>query len=76
MSIVSRISLSDLELSDRRITSLPSSRTRTGYGRRLPTCQMVRINRRWRRVYVCLWSNSGTCYIDGARRGEWIVVDD
>jgi hypothetical protein len=37
--------------------------TRTGYGPKIPTPYMVRFNGRWRRVYCCIYSNSGTCYI-------------
>lgn len=42
--------------------------TATGYGRRIPSRKMVFFNGRWRRVYVCQFSNSGTAYI-----GEWVV---
>jgi len=41
------------------------SQTASGYGRRLTTAHMVLVNGRWRRVYCCCFSNSGTCYIDG-----------
>lgn len=74
MSIVGRINLHAIPASEQRVTASPVVRTRTGYGSRLPTCQMVRVNRRWRRVYVCIWSNSGTAYIDAP--GGWIVVDN
>ena len=39
------------------------SYTRSGYGRRIPTRHMIRLNRRWRRVYCCVYSNVGTCYV-------------
>ena len=39
------------------------SYTRTGYGPRIPTVNQVWYGGRWRRVYVCIWSNSGTCFI-------------
>jgi hypothetical protein len=39
------------------------SYTRSGYGRRIPTRYMIRLNKRWRRVYCCQYSNAGTCYI-------------
>jgi hypothetical protein len=44
------------------------SYTRTGYGRKIPTSKMVRLDgcHRWRRVYCTIYSNIGTC---------WIVVD-
>ena len=37
--------------------------TATGYGKRIPTRHMVKFNGRWRRVYCCIYSNIGTCYI-------------
>ena len=39
------------------------SYTATGYGRRIPTSHMVHFNGKWRRVYCCIFSNSGTLYI-------------
>ena len=44
------------------------SYTASGYGKRIPTRTMVRFNGKWRRVYCCVYSNSGTCYI-----GKWIT---
>ncbi len=37
--------------------------TRSGYGRRIPTRYMIRLNNRWRRVYYCQHSNAATCYV-------------
>ena len=56
--------------------------TASGYGRRIPTPYMVKLpgSPRWRRVYCCIYSNSGTCYIEDRRnpgsngRPGWIVV--
>jgi len=45
----------------RRVDS-PHYRTQSGYGKKLPTDAMIRYRKRWRRVYVCIYSNSGTCY--------------
>lgn len=39
------------------------SYTATGYGRKIPTDYMVNYLGRWRRVYCCVFSNSGTLYI-------------
>lgn len=39
------------------------SYTASGYGRKIPTDYMVRYNGRLYRVYCCIFSNSGTCYI-------------
>ncbi len=48
--------------------------TATGYGRKIPTARMVRLpgSPRWRRVYCCIFSNIGTCYV--ARGPGWIVI--
>lgn len=47
--------------------------TSTGYGRKIPTSHMVLWCNKWQRVYCCVYSNSGTCYI---LQGEnWITVD-
>ena len=39
------------------------SYTASGYGKRIPTCHMVQWQGKWRRVYCCIYSNSGTYYI-------------
>ena len=45
----------------------------SGYGKRIPTEHMVRFNGKWRRVYCCQFSNSGTCYI--GKLSENFIVD-
>jgi len=57
------------------------SYTASGYGQRIPTSYVVRVDGRWRRVYCCCYSNLGTCYIEGPRdpatgRKAWRIVDD
>ena len=49
--------------------------TATGYGAAIPSRQMVRFNGRWRRVYVRIYSNSGTAYIRTGK-GESITVQE
>ena len=56
--------------------------TASGYGRRIPTSYMVQLpgSPRWRRVYCCIYSNSGTCYVDGPEKNpaggkKWIIID-
>ena len=55
--------------------------SRTGYGRRIPTVHQYKVGNRWRRVYVCIFSNAGTAYIEAKERDPmtgrkaWIVVD-
>jgi len=50
------------------------SYTATGYGRKIPTRTMVRLpeSSRWRRVYCCIFSNAGTCYVESPQ--GWIVI--
>lgn len=46
--------------------------TATGYGRKIPTAFMVWVGAKWRRVYCCVYSNSGTCYIGNIKDGNII----
>jgi hypothetical protein len=42
----------------------PRSRSRTGYGPKEPTSWELQIDgKRWHRVYVMIWSNSGSAYV-------------
>ena len=59
--------------------------TRSGYGGRIPTARMVQLpgSPRWRRVYVAIWSNSGTAYVEDRAasklpngRYPWIIIRD
>lgn len=46
--------------------------TATGYGSAIPTEYMVMFNGRWRRVYCCIYSNSGTLYLKpGRHQGQY-----
>ena len=49
--------------------------TASGYGRKIPTRHMVKLpeSNRWRRVYCCIYSNIGTCYVTSGN--DWIVID-
>jgi len=49
------------------------SYTQSGYGRKIPTSHMIKWGNKWRRVYCCIYSNSGTCYILQGK--DWIVVN-
>jgi hypothetical protein len=46
--------------------------TASGYGAKLPTEWKVFDNNRWKRVYCCIYSNSGTLYI--LRNGKEITL--
>jgi hypothetical protein len=50
------------------------SETASGYGGRLRSTKMLRINgeKVWRRVYVMCYSNSGTAYVN-VKGEKWIV---
>jgi hypothetical protein len=46
-----------------RAHNLGLMQTATGYGKRIATATMLKYNGKWRRVYCCIFSNVGTCYI-------------
>ena len=48
--------------------------TASGYGARIPSHYMAQWRGRWRRVYVCIYSNSGTAFI-GKSLSSGIRVD-
>ena len=54
-------------------TECPYSNSKTGYGDKIPTQRMVYIANRWRRVYCCIYSNIGTCYV--LIKGELVIID-
>jgi len=77
--IVKTISIEDLESKECLMPHHKRglSYTRSGYGGRIPTTRMVKLpgSPRWRRVYCCIYSNSGTCYVTtGKDNKDWIVI--
>ena len=62
------------EVAPAKVTQKPRHYSATGYGRKLPMRYMVHYRGRWRRVYCCLLSNSGTAYI--GKPGAWVAVVD
>jgi len=52
-------------ITDVKITDVPRTNSRSGYGARLPTRYMVQLDnrKRWHRVYVMQFSNAGSAYI-------------
>lgn len=48
------------------------SYTASGYGRKIPTRNKIRHNGRLKRIYCCIFSNAGTCYI--LDKGEWLIL--
>lgn len=59
-----------------RITDCPPNRYAMGYGRKIPTSRMIRLEgeKIWRRVYVMCWSNCGTAYV--IVKGRVLVLDE
>jgi hypothetical protein len=48
----------------RRRTKAPLNRSRDGYGSKLPSSWMLQLDgRRWHRVYIICYSNSGSAYV-------------
>jgi hypothetical protein len=58
-----------------RCHDLGLMQTSTGYGKRIATAIMVSYEGKWRRVYCCIYSNIGTCYI-GELSDKLIVESD
>lgn len=52
------------------------SYTASGYGKRIPTIYMLKYNNRWRRVYCCIYSNSGTLYIGKLSDRLFVTIMD
>lgn len=56
-----------------KTTESPRNPYAMGYGRKIPTQYMILFWGKWRRVYNCCFSNSGTLWV--YVNGEEIVVD-
>ena len=68
------LGLPSIKISELPWQELGLSYTASGYGKKIPTKYMVRtIDQKWRRVYCCVHSNIGTCYI--VQDGENIIVE-
>lgn len=48
--------------------------TASGYGSKIPTSRMVKVGKRWYRVYCICYGNAGTCYI--VEKGNRVLVTD
>lgn len=74
--IVARYNADDLPCKDVPLWWHVAGRqyTASGYGRKIPTRRMVQLpgSKRWRRVYCCIFSNSGTCYVPVGK--DWVVI--
>ena len=50
--------------------------TSTGYGKKIPTRKMLKINNRLHRIYCCIFSNSGSCYITYNKQTYYLRYDN
>lgn len=48
------------------------SYTASGYGSKVPTSRMIKVDGRWRRVYCICYGNGGTCYV--VVKGQRVLV--
>jgi hypothetical protein len=75
--IIDHYSLSDLERKQVVLSwqAQGLQYTRSGYGKKIPTSWMIRLpgSPRWRRLYVCCYSNSGTAYVTVGK--DWVTID-
>ena len=56
--------LDSARITAKRQTKPPVNYSRTGYGNKLPTSWLVQLDgKRWHRIYVICWSNSGSAYV-------------
>jgi hypothetical protein len=65
--------LDDSLITDVKLTHTPPSRSATGYGAKIPTAYMLKLGKRWHRVYMMQYSNSGTPYV--VKGGEDLVLE-
>lgn len=63
-------------ITSHKICDAPNSFTLSGYGGKIPTRHMVQIDghKRWFRVYVMCYSNSGSAYIETKK--EFLHIAD
>jgi hypothetical protein len=55
--------LNPQEVTAVRQTKAPHNYSRDGYGSKIPTSWQVRLHKRWHRIYVVCYSNSGSAYV-------------
>ena len=61
-------------ITEAKKTEAPRNRSATGYGRKIPTDYMVKLDRgprsRWQRVYAICYSNVASHYVTAGAAGE------
>lgn len=56
--------LDETRVTDKRQTKAPLNRSRSGYGNKIPSTWMLKLDgKRWHRVYIICFSNAGSAYI-------------
>lgn len=65
--------LDDTLIAGIKITVAPRSPSVTGYGSKIPTRYMLKLDGRWHRVYVMQYGNSGTPYV--IHRGRTSILE-
>lgn len=65
--------MDDSLITDVKITTAPFNRSVTGYGGKIPTRYMLQISKRWHRVYVMQYSNSGTAWV--SYKGQVCILE-
>lgn len=56
--------LDESSVISKRVTDCPRARRQDGYGSKIPcNTELQLADKRWRRVYVVCWSNSGSAYV-------------
>jgi len=56
--------LNPADVIEKRQSEAPRNRRADGYGNKIATSWELRLkDKRWRRVYVICWSNSGSAYV-------------
>lgn len=72
MSEVSHLPASDV--TDVRVDDVtPPNPYPSGYGRKVPTRYMVQLGKRWHRVYMMQYGNSGSAYV--IRKGQTLFLE-
>jgi len=56
--------LDETKIQGTRETDSPQyNQTASGYGTKIPTSRMIKVEDRWRRIYCTIYSNAGSCWI-------------
>lgn len=59
----------------RGMLQLAPGQREDGYGSKIHTDYMLRVNATWHRVYCVCWSNAGSLYITSGKDGTYYLSD-